>query len=117
MSIENPTKEEMKVEVAQPTGTVIKLSLPVTWEETEYKELHLDFDKLTGEDIIALEADFLVLNQGKNFLPSFKSEHPAYLAVLAAKSIGVHPNFTKKLNAKDFNKMTGAAKRFLDGWA
>ncbi|MEK5086831.1 phage tail assembly protein [Paenibacillus sp. FSL M8-0228] len=115
MSAQGTTEEQMKEEVAQPTGTVIRLSLSVNWEDVDYKELNLEFDKLTGEDIISLEGDFLALNQGKNFLPAFKNEHPAYLAVLAAKAAGVHPNFLKKLPAKDFNRVIGASRRFLDG--
>lgn len=107
-------KDDLQVE--QGAGTVIKLSRPFIWEDTEYTELNLDFEKLSGDDIISLESDFLEMNGQRNFLPAFKSEHPAYLSVLAAKVLGVHFNFLKKLPAKDFNKVVDAARNFLKGW-
>lgn len=109
---ENVVKPEMQE--TQEAGTVIKLSRPFTWEEKEYTELRLDFEKLSGDEIMALEADFLAMNEGRNFLPAFKTDHPAYQAVLAAKALGVHFNFLKKLPAKDFNKVTVAARNFLN---
>lgn len=105
--------EQLKEEVAQPKGTAIKLSFPISWEGTDYTELNLNFEKLSGDDIIAIEEDFLTLNQGRNFHPFLKKEHPAYLAALAARALGVHPNFTKKLAVRDFNKVIGAANLFL----
>ncbi|MGN7360019.1 phage tail assembly protein [Paenibacillus sp. SAF-054] len=112
------SESELKPEMqeTQQAGTVVKLSRPFTWEEKEYTELLLDFEKLSGDEIMSLEADFLELNAGKNFLISLKKEHPTYQAVLAAKAMGVHFNFLKKLPAKDFNKVTVAARNFLSGW-
>ncbi|MBB3132123.1 hypothetical protein FHS19_006850 [Paenibacillus rhizosphaerae] len=112
--MEETKKEELQQ--TQGAGTVVKLSRPFIWEDTEYKELNLDFEKLSGDDIISLEGDFLEMNQGRNFLPAFKKDHPAYLAVLAAKAQGVHFNFMKKLPAKDFNTVVDAARNFLNNW-
>ncbi|MBU5672646.1 phage tail assembly protein [Paenibacillus brevis] len=104
------------VQETKQAGTVIKLSRPFTWEGVEYKELDLNFERLTGDEIVSLESDFLALNEGKNFIPYMKSEHPAYQAVLAAKALGVHYNCMKKLPAKDFNRVTKAARDFLRDW-
>lgn len=110
-------KSEDLVEV-QSAEVVIKLSQPVVWEDKEYKELRLNFQRLTGDDIIDAESDFMDFVIGKrNVFVSFKTDHPAYHAVLAAKALGVHPNFMKKLKAADFLKVTGAAKDFLNGLA
>lgn len=104
------------LEAVQQVGVVIKLSQPVVWEDVEYNELKLNFENLSGNDIIDIEADFMDYIVGKrNVFVAFKDEHPAYLAVLAAKAAAIHPNFMKKLTAKDFLKVTGASKRFLNG--
>ncbi|MNO15521.1 hypothetical protein D3C76_51870 [compost metagenome] len=106
------------LEEVKQVGVVIKLSRPITWDEVEYKELNLNFDSLSGDDIIDAESDFMDFVVGKkNVFVAFKDEHPAYLAVLAAKAAGIHPNFMKKLAGKDFLKVSGASKRFLNGLA
>lgn len=110
---ENENTERVEVATA---GTVIRLSRPFNWDGTEYKELNLNFEKLSGDEMISLESEFLALNEGKNFNPYLKSEHPAYQAALVAKAIGVHFNFMKNLPAKDFNKVTKAARDFLRDW-
>lgn len=105
------------LEEIKQAGTVIKLSRPISWEETEYKELVLDFDRLSGDDIMAIESDFMDYIKGqKNVFVQFKGEHPGYHAVVAARAAGVNPFMLKKLTARDFLKVTGAAKDFLNGW-
>ncbi|MET3831027.1 hypothetical protein ABIC86_002493 [Paenibacillus sp. DS2363] len=107
-------QEKEQMEAVKPTVVTIPLSKPVTWEDENYSELRLDYEGLSGDDIINLESDFMDFIAGKrNVFVAFKDEHPAYLAVLSARAAGVHPNFMKKLGAKDFLKVTGAAKNFL----
>lgn len=102
------------LEEVKQTGTVIKLSRSITWEDVEHKELLMNFEGLCGQDMLDVESDFMDFIRGqKNVFVQFKTEHPGYLAVLAAKAAGVHPNLMKKLGAKDFMKVTGAAKDFL----
>ncbi|MNW64743.1 hypothetical protein D3C74_430490 [compost metagenome] len=99
-------------------GTVVKLSRPITWDDVEYKELKLDFEALSGQDILDVESDFMDFIRGqKNVFVQFKTDHPGYLAVIAAKAASTHPNLMKKLTAKDFLKATGAARDFLSGLA
>lgn len=105
-----------QLEEIKPAGTVIKLSRPLSWEETEYTELALDFDGLSGDDIMAIESDFMDFIKGqKNVFVQFKGEHPGYHAVVAARAAGVNPFMIKKLSARDFLRVTGAAKDFLNG--
>lgn len=104
------------LEEIKKAGTVVKLSRPFTWEDQEYKELVLNFDGLSGDDIMEIESDFMDFVKGqKNVFVAFKNEHPAYHAVTAAKAAGVNPFMIKKLPARDFLKVTGAAKDFLNG--
>ncbi|MDU0332539.1 phage tail assembly protein [Paenibacillus sp. 3LSP] len=110
---EHTVKTEDLQEV-QTVGKVIMLSRPIKWEDVEYKELKLDFETLSGQDILDVESDFMDFIRGqKNVFVQFKTEHPGYLAVIAAKAAGVHPNLMKKLSGKDFLKVTGAARDFL----
>lgn len=112
MSEQTVNKEE-KIEVTQLTR-VITLSKPIVWEDETITELKLDFDQLTGDDILMVEGEFFDYVQGvKNVYVYYKNDHPGYHAVLAAKASAVHPNLMKKLKAKDFLKATGAAKLFL----
>lgn len=102
-------------EVKHP-GTVVRLSRSVTWEDETITELSFNFDELSGSDIIDVESDFMDFIRGqKNVFVALKTDHPGYLAVLGAKAAGVHPNLMKKLAAKDFLKVTGASKNFLNG--
>ncbi|MDM5278801.1 phage tail assembly protein [Paenibacillus silvae] len=113
MSDQEKNTENLKE--VQQVGVIVKLSRPLLWEDVEYNELKLNFDELSGEDIIDAEGEFIDFVAGKrNVLVAFKNEHPAYHAVLAAKAAGVHPNFMNKLKATDFMKVTGASKRFLN---
>lgn len=112
--VEQEKKIEDMKEVIQ-AGVVVKLSQPFVWEDVEHTELQLNFDDLSGDDMIDAEGEFIDFIAGKkNVLIAYKDEHPAYHAVIAAKAAGVHPNFMKKLKAPDFVKVTGATKRFLN---
>lgn len=107
-------KAEKVVEPLQPAVVEISLSQSVVWEEQKIERLSLNFGGLSGEDILDVESEFMDFIEGqKNVIVAFKTSHPSYLAVLAAKAAGVHPNLMKKLRAKDFLKVTGAAKNFL----
>ncbi|PAD73912.1 phage tail assembly protein [Paenibacillus campinasensis] len=102
------------LEEVQSAGTVVKLSRPFVWEDETYTEFNLDFGKLSGEDILKVEGEFINFIRGqKNVFVAFKTEHPAYHAVVAARAAGIDANMLKHLPAKDFLRVTGAAKDFL----
>lgn len=104
------------LEEVKQVGTVIKLSRPFNWEDKDYSELVLDFDKLSGDDLIAIDSDFMAFIKGKrNVFVQFKDEHPAYHMATAAKAAGVDPFMIKALPMRDALKVTGAAKDFLNG--
>lgn len=105
-----------KAEKVELLTSVVEISLSqsVVWEEQKIEKLSLNFRDLSGDDILNVESEFIDFIEGqKHVFVAFKTDHPSYLAVLAAKAAGVHPNLMKKLRAKDFLKVTGAAKRFL----
>jgi len=87
----------------------IKLSQPITVKGTEVKELNLDFDKLTGNDIINASREAQLL--GENIVvPEFSKQ---YLAIVAAKASGINVEDINNLPARDFTAITIAVQNFL----
>ncbi len=87
----------------------IKLSKPYTFEGKEYTELKLDFDVLTGRDMIIAEAEVRVIADPAPVAELSKS----YLAVMAAKAARVPVDLILGLPAKDFSKVTIEVQNFL----
>ena len=116
------TKEEVR---AQATGTVDfaekkaakeesmnythKFSSPVEMEGKKYTTLTFYFDKLTGDDIEAVEAE--LQDQNKYVLsPEISS---AFQCILAAKAAGVASDDIRRLPVKDYMKIKNKARSFL----
>ena len=87
----------------------IKLNRPITINGVEMKEIELDFDKLTGADLISASRESGLL--GDNALVPELSKQ--YLAVVAAKASGLNVDDIMKLPAKDFTAITLAVQNFL----
>lgn len=95
-----------------------KLNKPFTYENTTVEALHFDFNSLSGEDTIAIEAE---LNRRmKNLvLPHLSWEFMTLMAVRACTDRGanglrvVDEKFLKTLPMGDYNAIIGAARTFL----
>ncbi len=87
----------------------IKLSKPFAVNGIEIEEIDLNFDKLTGADLIAASRESVLL--GDNSLVHELSKQ--YLAVVAAKASGLNVDDIMKLPAKDFTAITLAVQDFL----
>ena len=88
----------------------IKLSQEVEFEGKKYTELSMDYDKLTGRDIMSAEKEASVV-AGRPVVDVDKT----YQAVLAAKASGVVSDMIFNLPAKDFVSVVGTAQDFLLG--
>lgn len=88
----------------------IKLAKVVTYDGEEIKELNLDFDSLTGQDLLNAEKEAVASN--KNVAP-IKEFDKGYLAIVAAKAAGVATDVMPLLGAKDFTKVTVQTQNFL----
>jgi len=88
----------------------IKLSKEVEFEGKKYTELSVDYDKLTGRDLMSAEREASVL-AGRPVVDIDKT----YQAVLAAKAAGVISDMIVNLPAKDFVAVVGTAQDFLLG--
>lgn len=89
----------------------IEFTKPCTIEGVEYKGLDCDFDKLTGDDIIACEREFAATGG----LATVHELSKGFLAIVVARAAGVAPDIIRALPAKEFSKTTVAAQNFLLG--
>lgn len=92
-------------------GKVIKLKKPVTIKGKPVTEVNLDFEKLTGNDMIQAEKEARAMGVGEaSVLASMK-----YQAIIAAKAIGCPVDDLFELGAADFKNIVKEATNFLLG--
>jgi hypothetical protein len=91
----------------------IVLSKTVQFEGREYKELFLDVDSLTGNDIEQAESQFIAQNPQIAAQTALKELSKGFQAILAAKATKVPVELIKALPAKDYSKITTKIQNFL----
>ena len=91
----------------------IALNKPVTFDGKEYTKLELDFDSLTGRELMKAEAEAKALTPG-GYIPVLELSKP-YQVVIAAKAAKVPVDVIMELPGKDYTKVTVAAQDFLLG--
>jgi hypothetical protein len=82
---------------------------PVTFEGTEYKELDLKLEEMTGRDISAAKREWAVSG---NFSP-VPSADMDFCAILAAKASKQPLEFMQALPAREYTRLTQAVSNFL----
>ena len=87
----------------------VKLSKPMSWAGEEYTEIVMKFDELTGEDMEALDDE---LQQQGTFVVAPTASR-IYLRHFAARAARVPSDMIRKLPAKEYNRITTAARNFL----
>ena len=89
----------------------IELKKAITTGGRSIKEINLDLDKLTGNDLIEAEKDVMI-SDNTPFVMDFNR---SFLITIAAKAAGIATDALKGLNIRDFSKITGEVQRFLTG--
>ncbi|RAV18832.1 phage tail assembly protein [Paenibacillus contaminans] len=90
---------------------VYTFARPVSFEGTEYKEITLDFDKLSGDDILSCDRQYRAEQRGgSTFTPELDK---AYQAYIVARAAGVHVGLIRSASAKDFTRLALRAQNFL----
>ncbi len=82
---------------------------PFEYEGKTYEELTFNFGKLKGRDMVAIENEMQGLSEyalAPEISTSFQSK-------MAAGAAGIGSDVLEAMPLKDFNKITGAARRFL----
>lgn len=93
---------------------VYKLIKPTTFEGKEYKELPLDFESLTGRDLINAERLYVRSMEGNELanLKELMKEMQVYIAAFAAKC---PPELILSLGLKDVTAITQMVQVFILG--
>ncbi|PWK16062.1 phage tail assembly protein [Tumebacillus permanentifrigoris] len=92
------------------TEKTYQFSKSIKFEGVDYSEIVLDFDKLTGDDILKAESQYLATG-GASHAPREMSK--TYLVIVAARAAGVPVELFNALPAKDFSKITVRTQGFL----
>lgn len=87
----------------------IVLSKPCAFEGKDYNDFNIDFDKLTGKDLVSASKEARLMGDGS----SVQELSPIYLAVVGAKAAGVSVDMVLSLPAKDFTAVKTTVQNFL----
>lgn len=93
---------------------VYTLKKPITFEGKEVSELTLDFESLTGQDLITAERQYVRSVPGNELanLKELMKEMQLYIAALAAKC---PPELILSLGLKDAAEVTRLVQVFILG--
>ena len=108
--------EKTKAEVAvvtdsdTPQGAYVhKFQKPYTYEDKTYTELVFDFEKLIGDDLVAIENEMAAVGEFA-LSPEIST---SFLYRLAAKAAGVGSDVISSLPIRDFGKIKNKSRDFL----
>lgn len=88
---------------------VHKFSRPFTYEGITYETMEFPFERLTGRDMVKIEAEMQA--QGEYAVAAEISR--SFQAHMAARAAGVHPDVLEAMPINEFNRITNAARDFL----
>ncbi|QXW65660.1 phage tail assembly protein [Streptobacillus moniliformis] len=89
---------------------IIKLSREYNFSGKTFNEFELDFDILTGKDMIALEKEYKLRNKGS----IIKELEDGWALTVAARLIDVKYGDLLNLNANDYLRLINSVKTFLN---
>lgn len=108
--------EEVKAEVAgvtdsdTPQGAYVhKFQKPYTYEDKTYTELVFDFEKLIGDDLVAIENEMAAVGEFA-LSPEIST---SFLYRLAARAAGVGSDVISSLPIREFGKIKNKSRDFL----
>ena len=87
----------------------MKLKKPIVFEGKEISDLPIDFDSLTGQDLIDAATEARSRGDKSPIIELSKT----YQAVVVAKAAKVSSDLIVTLGAKDFSVATNSAQAFL----
>lgn len=90
---------------------IINLKKPFDFDGKGYSEIRLDFDSLSGADIIGAERQFFANGANQSIsIKEFSKEFQAYIAARAAK---LPVEFFFALSVQDFTQVTLKVQNFF----
>lgn len=106
------TKEAVKVvtDSDTPEGAYVhEFTKPYIFEEKTYTRLVFDFEKLIGDDLVAIENEMAAVGEYA-LSPEISS---SFLYRLAAKAAGVGSDVIAHMPIRDFGKIKNKSRDFL----
>lgn len=106
------TKEAVKVvtDSDTPEGAYVhEFTKPYTFEEKTYTKLVFDFEKLIGDDLVAIENEMAAVGEFA-LSPEIST---SFLYRLAARAAGVGSDVISSLPIRDFGKIKNKSRDFL----
>ena len=88
---------------------IIKLTKEYTLGSKKYTEIELDFDSLSGFDVVEAEKAYKKRNKGSGM----KELEDGWYLTIAEKASGIKYGDFLKLNIKDYIKITTEIRNFL----
>lgn len=105
--------EEDKKNALEKDPNYVKLSKPYAFEGKVYEGIKLDFDEMTGADILEAEEEFTQTKTQTAAQTPLKELSKGYLAFFAARACAQPVDFILGLDGKSFAKITRKAQNFL----
>lgn len=106
------TKEAVKVvtDSDTPEGAYVhEFKKPYTFEDKTYTKLVFDFEKLIGDDLVAIENEMAAVGEFA-LSPEIST---SFLYRLAARAAGVGSDVISSLPIRDFGKIKNKSRDFL----
>ena len=106
------TKEAVKVvtDSDTPEGAYVhEFTKPYTFEDKTYTRLVFDFEKLIGDDLVAIENEMAAVGEYA-LSPEIST---SFLYRLAAKAAGVGSDVIAHMPIRDFGKIKNKSRDFL----
>lgn len=106
------TKEAVKVvtDSDTPEGAYVhEFTKPFTFEDKTYTRLVFDFEKLIGDDLVAIENEMAAVGEYA-LSPEIST---SFLYRLAAKAAGVGSDVIAHMPIRDFGKIKNKSRDFL----
>ncbi|WP_051775871.1 phage tail assembly protein [Paenibacillus tyrfis] len=103
---------EKQEQVQEHDGSVFTLRFPIEFEGEHYSSFKLDFERLSGDDIIVCERQYQARQPDFTYVKETSKEYQSYIVARAA---GVQVELIRKLSASDFSRVTLRAQNFLLG--
>ena len=96
----------------EASGRVMTLKKPIEKMGTEYKELHFDYDRLTGMDSLEVEEEIEKTSGVTVIAPALNLQYLIRISARAcAEPIGSDDIF--RMNLSDFNHIRNMARNFM----
>lgn len=110
-AIKDAKKEEEKKLEEDPD--YVKFNKPYSFEGKTYNGIKLEFDEMTGADILEAEEEYIATNAQTAAQTPLKELSKGFLAFFAARACAQPIDFIMGLDGRSFSKVTRKAQTFL----